>query len=69
MNLFERRELFAVKIFVAAHGVDALKKFPCAAIGSITAQTLQSFGVESAVVAEKFTIDGLVEAIGKFYGR
>ena len=58
-----------VKNFVAAHGVAALKKFPCAAIGSITAQTLQSVGVVPAVVAEKFTIDGLVEAIGKFYGR
>ncbi|MBR3499418.1 MAG: uroporphyrinogen-III C-methyltransferase [Selenomonadaceae bacterium] len=58
-----------VKNFAAAHGVDALKKFPTAAIGPITAQTLQSFGVMPAVVAEKFTIDGLVEAIGKFYGR
>ena len=58
-----------VKNFAAAYGVDALKKFPTAAIGPITAQTLQSFGVEPALVAEKFTIDGLVEAIGKFYGR
>ena len=58
-----------VKNFVAAHGVDELKKFPTAAIGPITAQTLQSLGVKPAVVAEKFTIDGLVEAIGKFYGR
>ena len=58
-----------VKNFVAAHGVDALKKIPCAAIGTITAQTLKNFDVTPAAVAEEFTIDGLVEAIKKFYGR
>ena len=58
-----------VKNFVAAHGVAALKKIPSAAIGSITAQTLKNFGVTPAVVAKKFTIEGLVEAIKKFYGR
>ena len=57
-----------VKNFVAAHGVAALKKIPSAAIGSITAQTLKNFGVTPAVVAKKFTIEGLVEAIKKFYG-
>ena len=57
-----------VKNFVAVHGVDALKKIPCAAIGSITARTLRSFEVMPAVVAEVFTISGLVEAIKKFYG-
>ena len=56
-----------VKNFVAAYGVDMLKKIPCAAIGPITAQTLETFDVTPAVVAEEFTIDGLVEAIGKFY--
>ncbi|MBR0260687.1 MAG: uroporphyrinogen-III C-methyltransferase [Selenomonadaceae bacterium] len=58
-----------VKNFVATYDVDALKKIPSAAIGTITSQTLQSFGVTPAVVAEEFTIDGLVEAIKKFYGR
>ena len=57
-----------VKNFVAAYGVDALKKISSAAIGTITAQTLQNFGVTPAVVAEEFTIEGLVEAIKKFYG-
>lgn len=56
-----------VKNFVAAHGVDALKKIPCAAIGPITAKTLETFNVTPAVVAEEFTIGGLVEMIGKFY--
>ena len=56
-----------VKNFVAAHGVEVLKKISSAAIGPITAQTLEGFGVSPAVVAEKFTIDGLVEAIKNFY--
>lgn len=55
-----------VKNFVAAYGVP---KIPTAAIGTITAQTLKNFGVTPAVVAEEFTIDGLVEAIKKFYER
>ena len=57
-----------VENFVAAHGVDALKKFPSAAIGTITARTLKNFGVEATVVAEEFTIDGLVAAVKKFFG-
>ena len=56
-----------VKNFVAAYGVKVLKKISSAAIGPITAQTLEDFGVTPAVVAEEFTIDGLVEAIKKFY--
>ena len=58
-----------VKNFVAAHGVEVLKKISSAAIGPITAQTLEGFGVSPAVVAEKFTIDGLVEAIKILFGR
>ena len=56
-----------VENFVAAHGVHALKKFPSAAIGTITARTLKKFGVEAAVVADEFTIDGLVAAIKDFF--
>lgn len=55
-----------VENFVAAYGVP---KIPCAAIGPITAQTLKNFGVTPAIVAEEFTIDGLVKAIEDFYGR
>ena len=58
-----------VKNFVAAHGLDALKKFPTAAIGPITAKTLKNFDVTPAIQAEEFTIGGLVAAIKKFYGR
>ena len=58
-----------VKNFVAAHGLDALKKFPTAAIGPITAKTLEAFGVTPAIQAEEFTLGGLVAAIKKFYGR
>lgn len=54
-----------VKNFVEAYGA---KKIPAAAIGSITAQTLESFGMTPTVVAEKFTIEGLVEAIEKQLG-
>jgi uroporphyrinogen III methyltransferase/synthase len=56
-----------VKNFVAAHGVDVLKKISTVTIGPITARTLEEFGVKPAVVAEKFKIDGLVEAVEKFY--
>lgn len=53
-----------VKNFVAAYGVP---KIATAAIGTITSRTLENFGVTPAIVAEEFTIDGLVEAIRKFY--
>ena len=52
--------------FIANYGVP---KVATAAIGTITAQTLEKFGVKAAVVAEEFTINGLVEAIRKFYER
>ncbi len=55
-----------VENFVAAYGVP---KVSVAAIGAITARTLENFGVKPAIIAEEFTIEGLVEAIEKFYGR
>lgn len=58
-----------VENFVATYGVENLKKFPCAAIGTITAQTLKNFGGEAKIIAETFTIDGLVDAIERFYGH
>ena len=54
-----------VENFVAAYGVP---KIPTAAIGPITARTLKNFGATPAVIAEEFTINGLVDAIKKFYG-
>ena len=55
-----------VENFVAAYGVP---KIPTAAIGPITAQTLKNFGVTPAVIAEEFTINGLIEAIKNYYGQ
>ncbi len=52
-----------VKNFVADFGAEILSKTKTAAIGPITADTLRSFGIEPTVVAEKFTIDGLIDAI------
>ncbi len=57
-----------VKNFVAAYGVEPLKKIPSAAIGTITAQTLKDFGITPAVIAKEFTIGGLVAAVKNFYG-
>ncbi|MCR5834164.1 MAG: uroporphyrinogen-III C-methyltransferase [Selenomonadaceae bacterium] len=58
-----------VKNFVDNYGGDTLKKIPTAAIGSVTADTLKSFGAVPAVIAKSFTIAGLVEAIENFYGQ
>ena len=52
-----------VENFVATVGADYLQKVKTAAIGSITAQTLKNFGVTADIVAEEFTIAGLVKAI------
>mgnify|MGYP002624735718 CR=1 FL=1 len=57
-----------VRNFVATYGVEPLQRIPTAAIGTITAQTLKSFGVTATIVAEEFTIGGLVDAIKNFYG-
>ena len=56
-----------VENFVAAAGVDALKKFKTAAIGTVTADTLKKFGVTADVIAKEFTIAGLVDEIKNFY--
>ena len=56
-----------VENFVAAYGVEPLKKIPTAAIGPITAQTLNGIGVTASVVAKEYTIGGLVDAIKNFW--
>ena len=56
-----------VENFVAAVGEKFLSKAKTAAIGPITSETLKKFGVNADIVAEKFTIDGLVDAIKNFY--
>lgn len=57
-----------VENFIASYGVEPLQKVPTAAIGSITAQTLERYGITASVVAKEFTINGLVDAIKNFYG-
>ena len=58
-----------VKNFVAALGTEVFAQIKTAAIGPITAQTLSDFGVTADVVAEEFTINGLVNAIEKFFAK
>ena len=54
-----------VENFVKALGVESLSKTKTAAIGPITAQTLKNLGIDADIVAEKFTIDGLVKKISE----
>ena len=56
-----------VENFIAAAGREILSKVKTAAIGPITAQTLEKFGVEADVIAQEFTIAGLVDAIKNFW--
>lgn len=56
-----------VENFVATVGKDFLSQTKTATIGPITAETLKKFGVDADIVAEEFTIAGLVEAIKNFY--
>ena len=42
---------------------DILRQVKLACIGPVTAETLRDFGLEPAVIAKEYTIDGLVEAV------
>lgn len=46
-----------------------LQKAALAAIGPVTAATLRQHGLTPAIEAEKYTIDGLMQAIEKFYNK
>lgn len=46
---------------------DLLQKAALAAIGPITAQTMQDNGLTPAITADKYTIDGLMDSIQKYY--
>ena len=52
-----------VENFVKAMGAEILNKTKTAVIGPITAQTLKKFDIDADIIAEKFTIEGLVDAI------
>jgi uroporphyrinogen-III synthase len=52
-----------VRNLVAVAGVDAVSGVKAASIGPVTTATARSLGIEVAVEASVFTVDGLVEAI------
>ncbi|MDE3166094.1 MAG: uroporphyrinogen-III C-methyltransferase [Acidobacteriota bacterium] len=56
-----------VQNFVDAAGVDALRGVAAASIGPITSGTARSLGIEIAVEANPYTVDGLVRAIAGLY--
>jgi uroporphyrinogen III methyltransferase/synthase len=52
-----------VRNLVEAAGAEALRGIRVASIGPITTQTARDFGVEVAIQAEVFNVEGLVEAV------
>lgn len=56
-----------VENFIKIAGVEPLRKNKVAAIGPITAETLKKYDIVADIVAEKFTIDGLVDGIKNFF--
>jgi uroporphyrinogen III methyltransferase / synthase len=58
-----------VKNFMrAARDIPSIKETPCAAIGPVTADTARSEGFNVVTVADEYTIDGLVEAVMRYFG-
>ncbi len=55
--------------FVRIAGADALRHTRTASIGPVTSASLRTHGIEPAVEAREFTIDGLVEAIANLNAR
>ena len=51
--------------FINAVNIESIKKIKTAAIGPITAATLKNFGIDANIIAEEYTINGLVKAILK----
>ena len=56
-----------VKNLLKSVDVEALKRIKTAAIGPVTAATLKEFGITADIVANEYTIDGLVNAISEYY--
>ena len=46
-----------------------LEKVTVACIGPVTADTAASLGIKADIVAEEYTIDGLVEAIVQYFNQ
>lgn len=55
-KLFSRKNIFSRK-----------NKFKVASIGPVTSQTARKFGLKVAIEAKQYTLEGLVEAILKYY--
>ena len=47
--------------------ITVLKKILTAVIGPVTGETLEHFGINANIVATEYTIEGLVEAVKKYY--
>jgi uroporphyrinogen III methyltransferase/synthase len=58
-----------VRNFAELAGELPWQKIPVASIGPITSETLQEYGIEPAIEAEEFTMEGLVDAIIGGSGR
>jgi uroporphyrinogen III methyltransferase/synthase len=54
---------------LGAEGVSLLSRVTLACIGPITAATAQRHGLEVAVTAETFTVEGLLDALERHYQR
>ena len=56
-----------VQNFVAVAGAESLAGVKVASIGPVTTATARGFGIDIAVEARVFTVDGLVEAVLGLY--
>ena len=59
--------LITVVVGALPRMLEALSGVVLACIGPITAETLRTAGLEPSVVAQTYTISGLVEALSNYY--
>ncbi len=56
-----------VNLLKIVPAVELLKNVILAAIGPVTAETMEKYGLRADIVAEEYTIEGLVESIRRYY--
>lgn len=56
-----------VNLLKIVPSVELLKNVRLAAIGPVTAETMGKYGLRADIVAEEYTIEGLVESIRRYY--
>lgn len=56
-----------VNLLKIVPAVELLKNARLAAIGPVTAETMEKYGLRADIVAEEYTIEGLVESIRRYY--